>query len=340
MSLVRVASCCLCAVMYWHCAKANAEPIGLVLSGGGAKGAYEVGVWQGLQDLGLASNVTVISGTSVGAINAALFATKPDAAEPLWLENMKDIFSFNTNTIGRSVQTGMDIASNSLQIAEESGESWRGWAHFLLTTTLQVADKYVDVTQTSSHCDGYLDSTRLAAALNANLPSVWPQNAPTVYATAVEKGSRNVRKTWRLNDEPHERRVLMIRASAALPVGFDSVEIDGKTHIDGGLADNVPIGPILENHSEVKTMVVVYLDDAKQISNFQRRVKQAAGWNAVRVIEVIPTQNINGWFGVGGVFDSRPATARRLIKLGRKDVRKALQDAGFVKAIPSRNRDA
>ena len=69
-------------------------------------------------------------------------------------------------------------------------------------------------------------------------------------------------------------------------------------------------------------------------------MKQAAGWNAVRVIEVIPTQNINGWFGVGGVFDSRPATARRLIKLGRKDVRKALQDAGFVKAIPSRNRDA
>ena len=39
----------LCAVTV------RSEPIGLVLSGGGAKGAYEVGVWQVLEETGIAS---------------------------------------------------------------------------------------------------------------------------------------------------------------------------------------------------------------------------------------------------------------------------------------------
>lgn len=43
---------------------------GLVLAGGGTKGAYEVGVWKALKELKI--NVKAISGTSIGAINAAL----------------------------------------------------------------------------------------------------------------------------------------------------------------------------------------------------------------------------------------------------------------------------
>ena len=42
-----------------------AAPLRFVLSGGGAKGTYEIGVWQALQEVGIASNITAISGTSV-----------------------------------------------------------------------------------------------------------------------------------------------------------------------------------------------------------------------------------------------------------------------------------
>ena len=45
--------------------------LGLVLSGGGAKGAYEVGVWQALHEARLAGDVAAVSGTSIGAVNAA-----------------------------------------------------------------------------------------------------------------------------------------------------------------------------------------------------------------------------------------------------------------------------
>ncbi len=46
------------------------KEFGLVLAGGGTKGAYEVGVWKALKELNI--NITAIAGTSIGALNAAL----------------------------------------------------------------------------------------------------------------------------------------------------------------------------------------------------------------------------------------------------------------------------
>lgn len=46
---------------------------GLVLGGGGAKGAYQIGVFQALQDYHLSSRFSVVAGTSIGAINGVLF---------------------------------------------------------------------------------------------------------------------------------------------------------------------------------------------------------------------------------------------------------------------------
>ena len=47
----------------------------VVLSGGGSKGAYQIGVWKYLEECGLAQHICAVSGTSVGALNAALFST-------------------------------------------------------------------------------------------------------------------------------------------------------------------------------------------------------------------------------------------------------------------------
>lgn len=58
---------------------------GLALAGGGAKGAYQIGVWEAL--LKLSVPVSCITGTSVGSINAALFAEGDfDLAKRLWTE--------------------------------------------------------------------------------------------------------------------------------------------------------------------------------------------------------------------------------------------------------------
>lgn len=61
------------------------KKIGLVLSGGGAKGAYEVGVWKALDRLGILPYIDGIYGTSVGALNAVLFDTcGTERAEEIW----------------------------------------------------------------------------------------------------------------------------------------------------------------------------------------------------------------------------------------------------------------
>ncbi|MDM8126719.1 patatin-like phospholipase family protein [Mediterraneibacter glycyrrhizinilyticus] len=60
--------------------------IGLVFAGGGGKGAYEIGVWKYLHEIGLDQYVRSVSGTSVGALNAALFVgSSYEIAEDLWL---------------------------------------------------------------------------------------------------------------------------------------------------------------------------------------------------------------------------------------------------------------
>ncbi|MDE6195512.1 MAG: patatin-like phospholipase family protein [Erysipelotrichaceae bacterium] len=58
---------------------------GFVLSGGGAKGAYEIGVWKAIRELKLEKRITAVSGTSVGSLNAVLFAQgNYEKAEQIW----------------------------------------------------------------------------------------------------------------------------------------------------------------------------------------------------------------------------------------------------------------
>lgn len=311
-------------------AHAESVPLGLVLSGGGAKGSYEVGIWHELQAAGVSSNVTAISGTSVGALNAALFATRPDAAEQIWREKMEDVFTINTNRVGESIQKTLNDASNAVEVAKTTGENWRGIISFILNTSLRAADNYVKTAESKDMIVGYVDSTKLANAIDEILPKDWSSEVPVVYATAVEKGGLTS-QTWRLNSESPDRRSLMIRASAAFPRAFDTVSIDGKVYVDGGWegkgGDNVPIAPILDNHPEIKTIIVVYLKDKNHIKPEQRsRLREAAKKKSVRLVEIIPSEDIGGWMGV---FDASPETARRLIALGRKDARKVLAEAGI-----------
>ena len=76
--------------------------IGIVLSGGGAKGAYQIGCLRALQDAGLA-DVRAVAGTSVGAMNGVLFcARKLDEAEAIWRRaRFRDVVALATDQLSR-----------------------------------------------------------------------------------------------------------------------------------------------------------------------------------------------------------------------------------------------
>jgi predicted acylesterase/phospholipase RssA len=70
--------------------------VALVLGGGGAKGAYHVGVQKALSDRGY-TRFTTIAGTSVGALNAVLFETaSPSESREVWM-SMADFARRNKN---------------------------------------------------------------------------------------------------------------------------------------------------------------------------------------------------------------------------------------------------
>ena len=99
----------------------NNEKIGLVLAGGGGKGAYEIGVFKYLHEIGLDSKFSVISGTSVGGLNAVLFALGDyELAEKIWLNELDD------------------------KILDFESESYREFALFSRNGLVKIMDKYID----------------------------------------------------------------------------------------------------------------------------------------------------------------------------------------------------
>ena len=327
-----------------------AEPLALVLSGGGAKGSYEVGVWQALHEARLTGDVVAVSGTSIGAVNAALFASWPDpkGAETLWLENLGKVFIPNEEILQLASEKkfaefldgklreyadiagvpAADLPEDSRKAIEKEAreEFTRKGVLRDLATTLNTVRESLE----GESSDGLCDGDALRAVLEENLPKNWPGETPRVYVTALASDEWNA-NTFCLNEGTPEDRILRLLASTAIPAVFPPVEIDGKTYVDGGWeakgGDNVPLEPILANHPEIKTAIIVYLDDEKHLNkNRLEKNRKSAKVAGVRLVEIIPSKNIgralDGW---QGVFDASPETVKRLISLGREDARKALE---------------
>lgn len=304
----------------------RATPIGLVLSGGGAKGAYQAGVWKAMAEFGLAERVRAISGTSIGAINAAAFAAlgSPTKVERFWMENVGDAADARTNLF-------------SQDFFAEAAERLSQGKRFPIP--------------------GLLDRSGLERMLHRGLPPVWPAGGPAVYATALEciGGALEFprREGYRLRrfrvdcERNPERRVRMLLASASMPYAFDTVEIDGVSFVDGGWetrgGDNTPLSPILENHPELRTIIVVRLntdgDDPHPLRLPRKR--------GVHVVEIRPSQSPPGPLDVvgalmgnrselaralriwSGVFAFHPAYARRSFDLGYADALTVISQGAF-----------
>lgn len=262
------------------------DGIGLVLSGGGAKGAYQAGVWKALVECGVANRIKAVSGTSVGAINACAFTQvrDPEAVKSLWLDNIE----------------GM-ATPNFAALAPEN---------ILLLMAALTAGKPFPF-------KGLLDRSRLETVLDSALPGEWRRDSPATYATslrcegdALECLSPAAYRLVRFGLDavtPRDEKLRRVLASCAIPGGFDPVEIDGAQHVDGGWTemggDNVPLAPILECHSELKTIVVVMCNGPDK--DFTK-VEVPEG---VKLVMVRPSMQMPG------AFDGILAPAEQLARL-------------------------
>lgn len=181
---------------------------GLVLSGGGAKGSYEIGVWKAIKDMGIP--IVAITGTSIGALNGAMLVQGDgDLCELAW-----------TNF---SVEEIIDIEDKEWE-EEKIYEK-----HFSIFTVLRNL-----ITM-----DG-LELTPLTEALNQYIDEDKIRSSPIDFGL-VAYSLTDLKPFQAFKDEiPKGQIVNYLVASACFPV-FKPIEIEDKKFIDGGFHDNVPI---------------------------------------------------------------------------------------------------
>lgn len=293
----------------------QSEHVGLVLAGGGAKGAFQAGVWKAMWELGIAQRVKVISGTSVGAINGAALAVlgEPDMVRDIWLKHIEEVVSLNFSLLdlGKLASAVLNAVGGQpfpfLGIFNRDG---------LVKLLRRVVSKRIDETG--------VDVYATALACRGNIGRTFDSSA---YALM----------RFRLNDDSSsERALLKILASASIPWGFDPVEIDGVRYVDGAFeangGDNVPIAPILDNHPEIKTIYVIHCN-SRQISPDSDVAGKAKGR---RVVEIHPRQTLPGilddfnltdsaaFKSWSGVLSFQAKFARHYFEVGYADGRAAL----------------
>lgn len=295
------------------------EKLGLVLAGGGGKGAYEIGVWQALRDLGLEQSVAAVSGTSVGALNAALFATGDlERARTVWRDLSPGHIIFSPDRDKAEAQITQLLSSPGL------GQRFRDFLHrgsvpdplapvsvgvaastalfflrdrLLPTLSQLLMSGIISADGLGEMIDGAVDCARLAAS------------PVRCYATCL-RIPRLKPERFLLNGRgPADIRAIL-QASAAIPFFFPMAEVESRRYLDGGLppwGDNVPVQPLCELEG-CRIILVVHLSGSSKV--------EANLFPDVKLVEVFPSAELGG---PAGTFDFTAKGARWRMELGYRD---------------------
>lgn len=229
------------------------ETIALVLQGGGALGAYQAGVFEGLHEAGILPSS--LSGISIGALNTAIIAGNPPQTrvarlrefweticQPHLIPMMNAFFEqslFNTTDMARQSLGALHAASAIL-----NGQN--GFFHPRFPPPHQVGQG--DPAET-----GYYDTR----PLKATLEQLCDFDRINHGGLQVSVGAVNVRNGnfVYFDNRRHPLRAEHFMASGALPPAFPAVEIDGEYFWDGGLVSNTPLSYVLDDRPQRDTLV-------------------------------------------------------------------------------------
>jgi len=197
------------------------EKTALVLGGGGSRGAYEVGVWKALRELG--ENFDIVTGTSVGALNGAV-AVQGD------LDKAVELWSTISTELVLNIEQALPDDSTIARERETFGK---------LSATEKLARLGLFAREIVVNRGA--DSTPLRRLLSAHI------DEHRVRASACELGIVTVRLddgkpcTLFREDIPEGMLVDYLLASAACFPAMKKQTIADKSYIDGGYYDNLPI---------------------------------------------------------------------------------------------------
>lgn len=206
------------------------QSVGLVLSGGGAKGIAEIGAIQALEDNEIP--IDYIAGTSMGAIVGGLYACGYTPAEMMEMLASKGFSYWSSGTIDPSLtyyfvkpQQTPAFANVSVKIGRDSTDTTPGILPASLISPLPMNFAFMDLFAAyTAQCGGDFDNLFV------------PFRCVTSDIMAKKK---IVCRSGHVSDA--------IRASMSFPCVFAPIKMDGVYVYDGGLYDNFPVDVMRED---------------------------------------------------------------------------------------------
>jgi len=202
----------------------------LLLQGGGALGAYQAGVYEGLVEAGVAP--TWVVGISIGAINASLIVGNPPERR---VERLREFWQRVSRDVAPPLPTWLDSLRPAANYMAAMSAATFGIQAFF-TPRMPPASFAADGTEGAL---SIYDTTPLKVTLE-ELVDFDLINSGQVR---LSLGAVDVRKGTSVYFDTKSTRIDAdhVRASGALPPGFPPVMIDGEYYWDGGVVSNTPI---------------------------------------------------------------------------------------------------
>lgn len=256
--------------------------IGLALAGGGARGAYQIGAWKAFKERGLDKLIVAYSGASVGSLNAALFAMGDyDAAYNVWMGLDRDsLFNLEDKIYKRIFKEKLKFLDKGVYDTSELEVLIDDALDF---NKVRQKDVFVATTHLGSEKSTFFD------LLQTNYKHYFKSEKQTKYQNLNELSDDHIKKT--------------LLASCAIPIVFRPIRIGDETFYDGGLLDNTPFQPLIDNGCDL--IIVIDL--------FKHSFVKKQSPEGIKLITVNPKKSLRG------ILDFRKKYIERRFELGYQD---------------------
>ena len=181
---------------------------GLVLAGGGAKGAYQIGAWKALKEMGITFNA--IAGTSIGSINGALIAADDyESAHQLWLNI--------------SIDKGLRI--NEELPDPENLFSKKNWGTLFREV---IKNGGLDASPAAEFVSQYVNEAKVR------------ENSIPFFVVTVQMTQGVTPREISIDEIPEGKLTDYLMASSNIPLAV-GIGPEGEKYLDGGVYYNIPI---------------------------------------------------------------------------------------------------
>ena len=217
----------------------------LALQGGGALGAYQAGVYEGLAEGGLLP--TWVVGISIGSINAAIIAGNPPERRVERLRTFWDRVSLYAPLTPPAWLDVMRPALNNLSAAAVMSFGIPAFFIPRVPPPVFAAEK-------SPGALSYYDTS----PLNRTLDELVDFDLINSGKVRLSLGAVNVREGQSVYFDTTRTLITAdhVRASGSLPPGFPPVTIDGEQYWDGGIVSNSPLTHVADEKPRTRVLVI------------------------------------------------------------------------------------